>query len=60
MTPGKVVSVIPLILEQKVTCNIITLMLNQDVCVCFEYSQGWGRLLWKVIDYDYNYMAFKK
>ena len=23
-------------------------------------NQGWGRLLWKVIDYDYNYMAFKK
>ena len=23
-------------------------------------EQGWGRLLWKVIDYDYNYMAFKK
>ena len=22
--------------------------------------QGWGRLLWKVIDYDYNYMALKK
>ena len=26
----------------------------------FTVDQGWGRLLWKVIDYDYNYMAFKK